>query len=99
MYGSWGLFYDIMKYEMPRGSFGGDYWHDCWYTLDDPDYTKIVPRKDANGHTCPGVPLPGTKIEEPDWRIPSNDPSNSTIEPNLKPMRQREMVFERQSLL
>ena len=24
IYGSWGMFYDVMKYEMPRGSFGGD---------------------------------------------------------------------------
>ncbi len=93
VFGSWGLFYDIMKYEMPRGSFGGDYWHDCWYTLDTYVYTNIVPQKDPNGHACPGIPTIGTKIEEIDWRIPSNDPDNYTIEPNLRPMRQRELVF------
>ena len=43
VYGSFGYFYDIMKFELPRGSFGGDYWHDCIYALDDPDITKIVP--------------------------------------------------------
>ena len=25
-YGSWGIFYDIFKLELPRGSFGGDKW-------------------------------------------------------------------------
>ena len=41
VYGSFGYFYDIMKYNLPRGSFGGDYWHDCVYALDTPDYTGI----------------------------------------------------------
>ena len=38
MYGSFGYFFDIMKYQLPRGTFGGDYWHDCVYALDNPDY-------------------------------------------------------------
>ncbi len=25
-FGSWGVFYDIFKLELPRGSFGGDKW-------------------------------------------------------------------------
>jgi len=75
LYSSWGMYYDIMKYAMPRGSFGGDYWHDCWFTLDNANYTLIAPVLDANNHSCPGAGgMPGTKIEEIDWRIPSNDP-------------------------
>ena len=27
-FGSWGIFYDIFKLELPRGSFGGDKWLD-----------------------------------------------------------------------
>ncbi len=34
VFGSFGYFFDIMKYNLPRGSFGGDYWHDCVYALD-----------------------------------------------------------------
>jgi hypothetical protein len=49
VYGSFGYFYDIMKFELPRGSFGGDYWHDCIYALDDPDISKIVPVKQDIG--------------------------------------------------
>ena len=26
IYGTWGIFYDILKLELPRGSFGGDKW-------------------------------------------------------------------------
>ncbi|HBY58395.1 MAG TPA: hypothetical protein DEH78_01145 [Solibacterales bacterium] len=82
IYGSFGLFYDLMKYELPRGSFGGDKWVDYVYTLDDPDITKIRP-----GNT------PGRLIESVDWRIPSNAPDNNTIDPNLKPMRSRLFDF------
>ncbi|MBI3470466.1 MAG: hypothetical protein HY013_03810, partial [Candidatus Solibacter usitatus] len=74
--GFWGMFYDMMKYEMPRGSFGGDQWKDYVHALDDPDFTKI-----KTGNT------PGRLFETVDWRIPSNDPSDNTIDPKLKPMR------------
>jgi Carboxypeptidase regulatory-like domain/TonB-dependent Receptor Plug Domain len=101
VYGSFGYFFDIMKYEMPRGSFGGDYWHDCVYALDDPDYTKLVPIRTPGPHFC--NPTGGANlssgasglrfIENKDFRIPSNDPSAYAIEPNLKPMKQHEMVI------
>ena len=110
LYGSYGYFFDIMKFQLPRGSFGGDYWHDCVYALDTPDYTQIIPQRDSNGHYCPlgggSTPangsLPPTTtgpgslgvrfIENFDFREPSNDPSNYLIDPNLKPMKQHEMV-------
>jgi hypothetical protein len=66
VYGSFGYFYDIMKYNMPRGSFGGDWWHDCVYTFDGvqavaggpwiPNFsTQFVPTRGADGHYCPGT--------------------------------------------
>ena len=33
--------------------------------------------------------LPGRLFESVDWRIPSNDPNNNTVDKNLKPMKQR----------
>jgi len=94
VYGSWGFFYDIMKYEMPRGAFGGEYWHDCWFTLDTTDLSTINPQRDAGGHSCPGAGgTPGDKIEEIDWRAVANDPSDNRIPADTKPMRQRELVF------
>ncbi|MDQ3418356.1 MAG: TonB-dependent receptor [Acidobacteriota bacterium] len=85
-YGSWGIFYDQMKLELPRGAFGGDKWIESFYTLDTPDWTQIG----ANGN------FPGTLIEQVNFRIPSNDPSCPEcggIDPDLKPMKSQEAVF------
>ena len=85
VYASWGRFFDIMKYELPRGSFGGDRWLDYMFTLDDPQAVR----------QNQGIPADPTKIaggkflEVINWRIPSNDPNDNTIEPDLKPMQQR----------
>jgi len=109
IYGSFGYFYDIMKFNLPRGSFGGDYWHDCAYALDTPDYTTIIPQRDAQGHYCPlgggATPavgqIPNARfIENVDYRAPSNDPNQDgslgktgLVDPNLKPMKQHLMEF------
>lgn len=39
---SYGQYFDLMKYELARGSFGGDYWHDHVYLLNDPDISKLT---------------------------------------------------------
>ncbi len=86
VYGSWGYFYDIMKFQLPQGSFGGAYWHDCVYALDNPNYNLIVPQRDAQNHYCPvgtgatpavgSFPANGMRfIENYDYREPSNDPN------------------------
>ncbi|MFN7993719.1 MAG: TonB-dependent receptor [Bryobacteraceae bacterium] len=84
IYAGFGYFYDIMKYSLPRGSFGGDVWKEYFYTLDDPSLVN-------SNHGLPADPrkLPGKLIEVVDYRIPSNDPSQHLIDPNLKPMKQR----------
>ena len=83
-YASWGYFYDLMKYEMPRGSFGGDIWWDYYYSLDDPNWVRTL-----QGIPADPYKLPGRFFEAVNWRIPSNDPENNTVDPNLKPMKQR----------
>jgi hypothetical protein len=109
VFASFGYFFDIMKYNLPQGSFGGAWWHDCVYAIDSPTYTNIVPARDAQGHYCPagggntpaGGTIPNARfIENYDYRIPANDP-NSTgtlgktglIDPNLKPMKQHVYTF------
>lgn len=89
IYGSFGFFYDIMKYEMPRGSFGGDIWKDYFFSIDDPS----VVTKLAGAPATPKTSLPGKFYEVIDYRIPSNDPSNNLVDPNLKPMKQRMFDF------
>lgn len=98
IYGSFGYFFDIMKYQLSRGSFGGDYWHDCVYALDIQDWRSLVPTRGADGHFCPPTgaangTFSGLRfIENQDFRQPSNDPSNYLVDRNLKPMKQHEMV-------
>ncbi len=92
LYASWGIFYDIMKYELPRGSFGGEHWWDYVFTLDTPDWPNLT------GDGC--IPnCPGTLLKGPiDRRHPSNDPVDHTLDPEMKPMRMQEAVagFERE---
>lgn len=88
IFGSFGFYYDLFKYEMPRGSFGGDFWRDYYYTLETTDIFSIKPSAGCP-LKCPG----GTFIEMRDNRIPSNDPSLNLLDPNLKPMKQRNFDF------
>ena len=53
VFGSWGVFYDIFKLELPRGSFGGDKWLEYYYTLDTFDWTNLIAMPDCPP-ACPG---------------------------------------------
>ena len=89
-YGSWGIFYDIFKLELPRGSWGGDRWLEYYYTLDTYDYNTLL-SKCPNGPT-PSTPCGGTLIRGPiDFRHVSF--GSDYIEPDLKPMQSQEAAF------
>ena len=87
VYGSFGYFFDIMKYNLPQGSFGGQYWHDCVYAMDDPNYNAIIPQRDMSANHTPYCPATGGNspatgvipnarfIENVDYREPANAPS------------------------
>jgi outer membrane receptor protein involved in Fe transport len=78
VYASYGQFYDIMKLGLARGSFGSDYWHNCVYAMDDPDYTKITPSLNFGGGCPASGPAPGVTtgrfIENVDFRATKADP-------------------------
>jgi outer membrane receptor protein involved in Fe transport len=86
-YGSWGMFYDISKLEMPRGAWGADHWIDYHYTLDSFNWPAI------NCEGPQGSGCPGQFIELADRRHVSNDPNNNLIDPNLKPIRTQEFTL------
>lgn len=98
LYASYGKFYDIMKYSLPRGSFGGDRWHDCVYALTTLDFTQIVP-DNIGGKFCPDSgpasgALPGTFIENQNWRASApGNPLDPVVDPNMHPMSTHEYVF------
>jgi hypothetical protein len=85
-YGSWGMFYDISKLEMPRGAWGAERWIDYHYTLDSFNWPSI------NCDGTPGSGCPGSFIEQADRRHVSNDPNDNLIDPDLKPIRTQEFT-------
>jgi outer membrane receptor protein involved in Fe transport len=83
--GSFGLYYDVLKYELARGSFGGDYWVSHVYRLDNPNVYAL-------GLSTPGAG--GPKITQYDNRtLPINAAGEiEGIDPNIKPYAQREFT-------
>jgi hypothetical protein len=93
IYGSWGRYFDVMKYELPRGSFGGDKWVDYFFTWNNPDVGVNSAASCATGTntlserpSCPG----GNFIESLDRRSNSAANGGEGIDPNLKPMEENE---------
>jgi outer membrane receptor protein involved in Fe transport len=87
LYGSWGVFYDIQKLEMPRGAWGAARWIDYHYTLDTFNWPSIS-CEGPQGSGCAG-----TFIEQADRRLVSNSVENPRIDPNLKPVRAQEFTL------
>ncbi|HEU0121755.1 MAG TPA: TonB-dependent receptor [Bryobacteraceae bacterium] len=78
VYGSWGRYYDWVKYDLARGTFGGDYWRVKYYALDTPNVFSL------NSNNLVGRPLwnPADLNAFRNRRVPGFD----TIDPLIKPM-------------
>jgi outer membrane receptor protein involved in Fe transport len=93
IYGSFGKYFDVMKYELPRGSFGGDKWVDYYYTWDNPNFEVNTAANCATKtNTLSERPAcaAGTFIEALDRRHNSAANGGEGIDPNLKPMEENE---------
>ncbi|MEW6130400.1 MAG: TonB-dependent receptor [Acidobacteriota bacterium] len=82
---SYGHFFDTMKLELARGSFGGDYWVSHVYRLDSPNLNLL-------GKANPGAL--GATITEFDNRLVEVDANGQIagIDPAIKPYQQREFT-------
>ncbi len=82
IYGGFGWFYDRFKYELPRGSFGGNTFLRRYITIlaSNPDYTDPLYSRQAILDNPTGQTF--------DFRVPSNDPSDNRVDPNLLAARQ-----------
>jgi hypothetical protein len=78
VYGSWGRYYDWTKYELPRGSYGGDTWQIFYRALDTLDIASL------NLSNMPGQDIWTTPGSFRDRRVPNFD----STDPNIKPMYQ-----------
>ncbi len=105
----YGWFYDRFKYELPRGSFGGNFYHDFFFEiLPGQVFSNFTPSNilggtnGVPGGVCPatGGPSYGFVRCDVDHRVPSNlglGVEFGTIDPNIKAFRQSEftVTFER----
>lgn len=85
VFGSWGRLFDWTKFDLVRGSFGGDIWRERWYSLDTLDIFSLG-LDNLQGRNL-WSPVPGSFQ---DYRIPAFD--EDSVDPNLKPMFADNMV-------
>lgn len=78
VYASWGRYYDWVKYDLARGTFGGDYYRRRYFSLDTPNVFSL------SSTNLPGRPL--WNPAQPDAFRDSRLPGFETIDPNIKPM-------------
>ena len=76
VFGSWGRYYDWTKYELSRGSFGGDFWRIYYRSLDTLDVGSL------NLNNMPGRDLWGSRHGFRDRRVPTF----GSVDPDIKPM-------------
>jgi len=87
LFGSFGIYYDVMKMYIAEGAFGGYKWSTDYYKLDNPNWLQI-----GNTNSIPDRASQengGQYMGHLDWRIPSFD----TLQPDMKPVGQREISF------
>jgi hypothetical protein len=78
LYGSWGRYFDWTKYELARGSYGGDVWQVWYRSLDTLDIANL------NLTNKPGRDLWVVPGGFRDRRVPNFD----STDPSIKPMYQ-----------
>jgi len=102
--GSYGKFYDRLKFELPRGSFGGDFYRIDFFEIlpTDGNFRNITVASilgnfnDAPGGRCPQTGFIGSGRSrcQFDYRIASNDPNatlfTGKVDPDAKPFQQVE---------
>jgi hypothetical protein len=81
LFGSYGRYYDWTKYELARGTFGGDIWLVNYRALDDASQVFSL-----NLNNMPGRDLWGSASGVRDRRVPAFGAEQ--VDPNVKPMSQ-----------
>jgi hypothetical protein len=84
VFGSFGIYYDVMKLYMAEGAYGGFKWKTDYYELNNPDFTVIAASGDLDDRASQEAG--GRYVGTMNWRIPSWD----STDPGMKPVSQRE---------
>ena len=104
LFGSFNKFQDRLKFELPRGSFGGDFYRNDYFEImpNQPNYdfytlSRIIgSNQDVLGGQCPIPNSTGLSRCQYDFRIASNDPNadiyTGKVDPDLEPFTQTEFT-------
>ena len=109
IFGSYSEFSDRVRFDLPRGSFGGDFFRVDYFEIfanSGPFRTAFTLASilgnftDPAGGSCPSTGFIGGGLSrcQADFRLASNDPNANIFEtgladPNVKPFKQREITF------
>lgn len=108
VFASYGKFYDRLKFELPRGSFGGDFYRWDYFEIfpNTPNWRSLTINQiigsfpDTPGGSCPltGFIATGALSRcQYDYRIASNDPNatifTGAVDPDAKPFQQDEFTL------
>ena len=80
VFGSFGIYYDVMKLAMAEGSYGGFKWISHYYDIATLDWTTFQ----ESTHPMTGGFNGGTYFESLNWRIPSFETTQPDMEPYSK---------------
>jgi hypothetical protein len=102
----YGRFFDRLKFALPRGSFGGDFYHVSYFYIRSgaPNFSNYTVGSLAGsygfpaGGACPN-PAGSQYVCDQDYRIASNSQGadvfeTGQVDPNVKPYRQSEATVE-----
>lgn len=107
IFGSYGKFYDRLKFRLAQGSFGGDFFRNDYFDIlpTSGPYTNFTTQSivgnftDPIGGACPTSGFIGSGLSrcQTDLRVASNDPNadpfeSGAIDPDVKPYQQREFT-------
>ncbi len=95
LFGSFGLYYDVMKLAMAVGSFGGAQYYTAWYNIKDPDWTKYLNESSVIWTGSDAPILGGELMSLQNHRQPSFD----LVQPNMKPYSKMELSLGYQRML
>lgn len=85
IFASYGRFYDRFKYELPRGSFGGDLFLRDYFVI-------LASNPSPTFYTRSYALNPANNVKRLDFRVPSNSTNDFRVEPNLKAQQQTEFT-------
>lgn len=81
IFANYGQFFDRFKYELPRGSFGGNIFD---------DYRAPLLTSMPNIFSYTKDYVIANSLVFTNFRVPSNDPADLRVDPDLRPVRQTE---------